>query len=220
MLVWSADALVRGRPSHLQFASDGAWEKALVCPGPGELTAWLEAAPSDVAFEIFMEASVGLARFAGIRLASLPSSECSRICTDAIADFSAMRKEEAPAILSWLRRLVRLEQLFRELPAYCEIGVVDAWRSSGPVRFWTAMSGISPSRAFRELREREPRLMASFVNPVAIELAFEKPLPHWLGFIVSVQDGAGHRLDQAAARLILERLASDGGWRRSKRSSG
>jgi hypothetical protein len=43
-------------------------------------------------------------------------------------------------------------------------------------------------------------MTASFVNPVAIEIAFEEPLPHWLGFIVSVQDGA------ATASIKLPRV--------------
>jgi hypothetical protein len=39
-------------------------------------------------------------------------------------------------------------------------------------------------------------------------MAFGQPLPHSLGFIVSVQDGPAYRLDQTAACLILEQLHS------------
>jgi hypothetical protein len=37
--LWSPEALVRGRASHLQFAINGAWENALVSPGTAELAA-------------------------------------------------------------------------------------------------------------------------------------------------------------------------------------
>ena len=206
MSAWSPDALVRGRASHLQFAADGAWEKALVCPRAADLAAWLKGKSPDVALEIFLKAPVGPARFVGVRLASLPSTERARVCVAAAAKFAAMQEQQAPEVLAWLRNLLRLPSLFRTAPAYCELGVVDAWKSNDPVRFWSPAFGASAMLAFDEMLVTEPRFTGSFANPLAIEVAFEAPLPHWLGFVVSTQVGAAYRLDAATAHLTLNRL--------------
>lgn len=193
-----------GRFLRWQFALDGLWEEALhLLPGEkgrkDRFLLWLEGARRDVAVELFFETEEG-EMFLGLRFP--PERDVQRRLAMALLDPD--RPGPSPAAL---RALPGLEGLFEGRPDFMELGVVNAWKSSGPLRFWEG-GASSPLEALRErLASEEGRYRGPLPLPLALEAAFSSPLPHWMGLPVSSPSPQGHRLDPAKAERALARWA-------------
>ena len=192
-----------------QFALDGLWEEALHLR-PGErggkdrFLSWLEKARRDVAVELFFETEEG-EMFLGLRFP--PERDVQRRLAMALLDLDRPGPSLAVSLAA-LRVFPGLEGLFEGGPDFMELGVVNAWKSFGPLRFWEGSSS-SPLEAFRGRldSEEERRYRGPLPLPLALEAAFSSPWPHWMGFPVSSPSPEGHRLDPAKAEKVLARWA-------------
>lgn len=198
-----------GRFLRWQFALDALWEEALhLLPGEKgrkeRFLLWLEGARRDVAVELFFETEEG-EMFLGLRFP--PERDVQRRLAMALLDLDRPGLSLAVS-LAVLRVFPGLEGLFERGPDFMELGVVNAWRSFGPLRFWEGRSS-SPLEALLERldSEEERRYRGPFPLPLALEAGFSSPLPHWMGLPVSSPSPEGHRLDLAKAEKVLARWA-------------
>jgi hypothetical protein len=196
-------ALIQGEVFRMQFAANGEWETSLISPTASELKAWLRAAPPDIALEIFFNRLGDRDRFIGIRLAGMPSKERERVCDDCVDFFRKAGRPAAHSFLTLFRTLLKAPALFPGTPAFLELGVVNAWQSAGPSRFWPDTSAQTAVAAFRQLLASQPRYSAAFSHPVAIEIAFAGPPPHRIGLVISDEDERGHWINPDAALQLL-----------------
>ena len=93
--------------------------------------------------------------------------------------------------------------LFRQTPAFLELGKVNAWRSFGSVVFWPDRAGRAPSDCFRGALAAHPKFLAPSELPYAIECAFDGTLPHWCGLPVSTATGGTHAISLPAVERLL-----------------
>ncbi len=199
-------SLMKGRAQRMQLAADGEWEKSLMlahCASQlNDMTSWLHAAPRDVALEVFLADNAGHEQFFGVRLSALSRSQQARFCSAAFTFFDVPGRRTAQDILQFARDALAAPQLLNSKPAFLELGVVNAWRSTGPVRF--ALSAFAPTAdlALRQALDEHSRYRDRHSNPIAIELACDIPLPHWLGIVVSRRQGNSHRIDVEAAAAL------------------
>ncbi|MBX3604617.1 MAG: hypothetical protein KF788_05075 [Piscinibacter sp.] len=182
----------RSAPTRIQFAKDGAWEQAWAFAGGGlpprsDLRAYL-AGRTEIAFEAFFGRS-----FFGVRFVGEPAE---------VEAFAArcLDTAEVRGPLEVFRRRLGLP-LLDEMPAFAEVGCVNAWRSVGAIRIWErgqpAMDfGTMWSAALRSAAGRDTS------HAKAIEFAYESPLPHWLGLPVSEP----HERNHLSAALLRDAL--------------
>lgn len=166
------------------------------------MMAWLDSAPTDIAWEVFLADGAGLDQFFGIRLAGLSKAEQQRFCVDALRFFDSPGRRNGQDFLELARDLLAAPQLLNEQPSFLELGVVNAWRSMGPVRLASAPRASMACEELQQALAAHPHYSEIRANPIAIELAFDSPLPHWLGVVVSCPYAGGHRLDIEAASAL------------------
>lgn len=77
--------------------------------------------------------------------------------------------------------------------------MVNEWRSAGAIR----VPGSAAGACIEPLERRAAHLFEYRGSPVALEIAFEGPIPHWWGVPVSVPEGAGYRLDPQLLRAAI-----------------
>jgi len=200
------DKFIHGDASRLQFAANGEWERSLVAPTAGELREWLAAAPTDIAVEIFLDSPGDRQRFIGVRLARLRAAERERMCFSCLELLHTMPRPAADRLPALLREQLAVQTLFLGRPAFLELGVVDAWRSTDPVRFWSPTSERRPLQSFLATLESHPRYRAGHSRPVAIEIAFAGPPEHWLGIVISDEYERAHRINHEAAARLLDAI--------------
>lgn len=193
--------------SKLQFATGSRWEEALIVEKnlpPAELHAWLgRFKDSHIGAEAFFEIS-GTQAFIGARLAFSPAvgDEAARVAEEflsragfAVCDFikSAEKISDAP--------------LFLGEPGFMELGLVNMWQSFGPLPFWKKEGG-SPFARLNAALLRDGRFASELPAPPAVEIAWDSPLPHWLGVCLSRGVGGKYFLDMAAAEKFLTKDAA------------
>jgi hypothetical protein len=174
-------------PHYLQFAKNGVWEEALKLEMPASktlLSDWLTSASEDIALEIFFEE----ASFVGLRLKPFHHQE------------ELMRFCENPSIES-LREIFAAPNLFLGTPDFAELGVVNAWQSVGSKIVWRQGESIPTLKKLEELLANSPLWTQS--KPLALELAYTKPLSHWTAVPVSEKSEAAYRLDLEALYQAL-----------------
>jgi hypothetical protein len=168
-----------GTGMFLQFASDGNWEEALRFDSGSSkevLKDWLKTASDDVAVELFSDE----ASLIGLRLKPFQhEAKLLSFC-------------ENPTMES-LREIFGAA-LFRGKPDYAELGVVNAWKSLGSSIIWRQGERL-PNIENLEIWIRP--------KPIALEFAYNQPLPHWQAFPVSVKTEQGYRLDLDLLRQVL-----------------
>lgn len=200
---------------RLQFAANGEWETSLHIASreasSERLQPWLDAAPSDIAFDVFLADATQREQFVGIRLAALSRAARHRFCIAALEFFRASGHRSAEELLFFIRTELAMPPLFASQPSFLELGVVNAWRTNGPVQFWTRTSPQQPYPALEQALDVHPRYRQAMENPIGIELGFSAPLPHWLGMVISNPQHDGHRIDLDVARELCERVAHDTG---------
>jgi hypothetical protein len=163
------------------------------------LRSWLEVAADDVAAELFFAGDAG-ELFLGLRFP--PGKEAQLFLAEVLIDLGL---EDGPAegflgrTVAALRSISGLERLFLGEPAFMEIGVVNGWKSFGPLRFWQGGSP-SPLEALRLVLQRGGGLDGPFPLPLALEGGFSVPVPHWVGLPVSSPTADGYRLDGLLAQ--------------------
>lgn len=182
----------RSAPTRIQFAKDGAWEHAWAFVGSGlpprsDLRAYI-ARRTEIAFEAFFGRS-----FFGVRFVGEPAE---------VQAFAA-RCLDAAAVrgpLEVFRRRLGLP-LLDEMPAFAEVGCVNAWRSVGPVRIWErGQVSVDFGTMWRAVL-RSPAGRDS-CHAKAIEFAYESPAPYWLGMPVSEP----HEPNPLSAALLRDAL--------------
>lgn len=165
----------RSATTRYQFAKDGHWEQAWAfaggsLPPRSDLSAYL-ARRTEIAFEAFFGRC-----FFGVRFV-VEAAEVEAFATKCL-DAAA---ERGP--LEVFHRRLGLP-LPDPIPAFADIGCVDAWRSVGAARVWERGQAMMDFEAIW----RSAALSAAgrdSRHPKAIEFACESPLPHWLGMPVS-----------------------------------
>ena len=166
------------------------------------MKAWLDSTPTDIAWEVFLADGAGLEQFFGIRLAGLSKAEQQRFCVDALRFFDSHGRRTGQDFLEFARDMLAAPQLLNEQPSFLELGIVNAWRSMGPVRLASAPRASMACEELQQALAAHPHYSEIRANPIAIELAFDSPLPHWLGVVVSRPHAGGHRIDIEAASAL------------------
>lgn len=193
-----------------QFACNGCWEEALHLhprqPKMREcLRSWLEVAADDVAAELFFSGGAG-ELFLGLRFP--PRKETQLFLAEALIGLDldvGSAEDSLGRTVAALRAISGLERLFLGEPAFMEIGVVNGWKSFGPVRFWEG-GALSPLEALRLALQRGGGLDGPFPLPLALEWAFSFPVPHWAGLPVSSLTVDGYCLDRLRAEEAVVSL--------------
>jgi hypothetical protein len=94
-----------------------------------------------------------------------------------------------------------------QLPAFAEIGCVNAWRSVGALRMApphvALCSGFEP--LWRQLTAHP--VGQNTRHAKAIEFGYEQPLAHWFGLPVSTP-GEPHAVSEALLRQALGTVAA------------
>jgi hypothetical protein len=229
--VRTAIARLAGAPSAVQIAANGVWERAWRLPvgeraaSPAEVAEWIvrnddAGAPADIAIEVFFaDVRPDAEWFIGLRLRPDQQSLAAYLITSTVGATSAVRGVGAQApiadrVLAAWDALIREPRgtLFSSVPDHADIGVVNAWRSVGTCRVWTRGAPLPDPPAIEDVLRGAPELNRPRPLPLALELAFTRPLEHWVGRQVSSRDERGHRLDTRAAadelRLLLGGPAS------------
>jgi hypothetical protein len=190
----------------VQVAVDGAWERArAVTAGAGTVAAgtvadvlgWAaRAAARNVAAEVLWPGKA----FVGARW-RLDELAAARAGVDAAA-----RLVDDPGDPGTVRERA-LAALLQQPPgrvlSHIEVGVENAWLSSGPERIWSRDHGSAPEPA--RFGRRRPDLARS-ARPIAVEAAADAHRPCWVGVVVSRPHGTGHALDDAKLRARLTQL--------------
>ncbi len=185
--------------THLQFARDGVWEEALELDlhehkKSKKLRAWLEETTTpDIAVEIFFKQNHpdrehfhGIGKqFFGMRLSSMPREEQLILCPALLEYFNSHGRHTWRAFRDNFDLLKQFNFL-QGMPSFIEMGAIGAWQSHGPVKFWQPDTKISVQDAFSRARVNNGHYNL-VEKPVAIEVAFEEPIPHWSGTIISAR---------------------------------
>lgn len=168
------------RPTSGQFAIDGAWESAWAfttdtLPDAAAIRRWV-AGRREVAFEAFLGDS-----FFGVRREG-PRDEVERFAVQCVQALRAVASGHGIHFVDALSQALGLTG-FCGMPAFAEVGAVNAWRSVGAFRI------ERPHEAARDLDALWTALMAAPVaradgHRKALEIASAAPLPHWLGLPV------------------------------------
>jgi hypothetical protein len=166
------------------------------------MNAWLDSAPTDIGWEVFLADGAGSDQFFGIRLAGLSKAEQQRFCVGALRFFDSRGRRSGQDFLEFARNMLAAPQLLNGQPSFLELGIVNAWRSMGPVRFESAPGAPMACEKLQQALAAHPHYSEIRANPIAIELAFDSPLPHWLGVVVSCAHASGHRIDIEAAAAL------------------
>jgi hypothetical protein len=187
----------------LQVAVDGVWEQARPVTAGSRAVAdalgWAAASASrDLAAEVLWpgHAFVG-ARW---RLDELAAARAGLDAAARLADDPGDPDTAAERALAAL-----LQQPPGAELRHVELGVENAWLSSGPERIWSREWGRTPN--LDGFAEHRPDLARS-ARPIAVEAATDVPRPCWVGVVVSSPLGAGHALDEAKLGAVVERLRS------------
>lgn len=173
--------LLKNPPSTGQFAINGIWENTLAFkvqqpPSIDEIKAYL-ADRNELAFELFFGELFFGVRFIGTHAFILELCEHCLKCMSICSDVTSFIKAVANHTLCG--------ELCHEVD-YMEIGAVNAWKSIGAFRLPPMTEELVNTDELWSIISATP-LVKDNKHPKAIELAYNKPLPHWLGFPISHQ---------------------------------
>jgi hypothetical protein len=189
--------LFENPPSIGQFASDGIWEKALsfrveTPPSIDELKTYL-AGRNELAFELFFGAS-----FFGVRFTGTPALvlELSRHCLNCLKNAL-----DSDSFIRAVGNHALCGELCREV-THMEVGAINAWKSVGSYLLPPpARTSGNIDKLWCEICAA--RLKNDDQHPKAIEFAYTEPLPHWLGFPISMQQPP-YALSKEMLREVLQ----------------
>lgn len=180
---WQAVENRMGRYRYMQVALNGRWEAAKVIPQNGllssELLAWLVDC-TDVALELFFE-DIGFGEaFLGVRLeetAVIPPQDLITAIQMELAGAGVLSLHQAVALL----RQHISEALFGQPCEFVEVGVVNAWLSTGACLVWCAGETVPTKARLEQKLSGCPQILQEQDLPIAAEFASTTPMPHWLG---------------------------------------
>ena len=186
----------KARPDRGQFAKGGQWEDAWAFafdPAPSfeDVRHYLDGS-TEVAFEAFFDDA-----FFGLRLRGT-ARDTARRAVECVA--AATHATDGASFFTDLSRRLELDALGCAV-SFAEVCAVNAWRSVGPFRidrladvserFGTLWPSLCSSAVGKDVAHRK-----------AVELAQDKPVPHWFALPVSAST-APFRLDPQALRAAL-----------------
>ena len=172
---------LKNPPSTGQFAINGIWEntlsfKAHQPPSIDEIKTYFSDR-NELAFELFFGELFFGVRFTGTPAYILELSEHCLKCMSIHSDLASFIKAVADHTLCG--------KLCHEMD-YMEIGAVNAWKSIGSFRLPPLKDEpVDMNELWSEICTTP--LAKDSKHPKAIEVAYNKPLHHWLGFPVSYQ---------------------------------
>lgn len=189
-----------GKTTLLQLTMDGAWENAQALrPGNDgrRFLAWAGEGGGELAIEAFSCIAADDDCLVGARFEKTPP-KTTRALVDFVARFSRgdLPFERAIEILG----AIAGGPLFRGESQFMELGMFNNWKPFGPLRFWNCDDAGDKTVALDAALAATPRYLEPTKLPIALEIAFTAPLPHWAGFIVSRRADDKWRLDVEAAR--------------------
>src|SRR5688572_865301 len=120
---------------HVQVAVDGNWEEAtrLTSASADVSTVARTLRPSgECAVEVFTDDALGGVRFLGVRFPEVARPDAERLLRELVSAVLATPTSFASAA-TWLARRIGMP-LFAGEWSVVEVGVVDAWRSTGAAR--------------------------------------------------------------------------------------
>lgn len=176
------------------FATRGQWESAWhlqrdALPDREQVADYAARAGGELAFEAFSGSA-----FFGLRV----EGEAAQIASFASAAVDALRT--ARNACDVVAALVEQGWIDVDAPLrFAEIGAVFAWKSVGPFRLETPAQALAQRDAWWPAFERSA-LFHETAHAKALELAFDRHVPHWCGLPLLP---AGDARDQWAG--VLER---------------
>lgn len=181
-------------------------------PSPAEVSLWLREyaaeGAADIAVEVFFHEPGGESGkgsggesgdgrvFLGMRRPELEdpvrAGAFVHAVTASLADGSCARLADAVRRWWW-------PGAFTGPPHALDLGVVNAWHSVGPARVWRTGAPPPEPEDIAERLATRPELLAPSELPLAVEVAYGHPWPHWLGI----------QLHRAGGPLGIARQLSD-----------
>ena len=204
-----SNQVFQGTARFIQFAEDGNWQRAQIFTQADDSTAlktWLSQSPTHkIALEIFFEDAAGQGRFFGMRLANVAKRR--ELCLSALAYFGVPEQRSLQDFLRDVHSPFVGYPFMRDKPEMLELGVVHDWRSYGPVKFWKKTDTQSPEAGLRTALGGHTHYRDQlFDQPLAIELAYQLPIPHWLSVVISKPYRGKYRLDMPAALELCHKV--------------
>ena len=193
-----------GHITHIQVAVDGQWENARRArPGDGAdamgtLTSVLRTR-GEFAVEVFAARENGCQTFVGVRLRDVGKDDATELLR-ALLDVVASELATLSRVSDCLSRQTGMPLFTRE-PTRIEIGVVDAWVSLGARDISSAISTNTPDLR-RTILDEADGLHAPAGRVIAVELAFDGPLTHWVGIEVARSTSTGVAESESIAGAI------------------
>lgn len=196
------ESMVEGKVTQLQFAANGKWERAFILSAATDvvsLRSWLGAEAGDFAFECFFRTPDGSERFFGIELNTMNLSAQICFCADVAVHFVQYQPRSTSNVLACVRHLLSHPSLFTSDPSFLEMGIVNAWHSSGPIRFWSCKCPGKVVDEFCIGLAASHRFNGLLSHKIAIEICYKNPLVHWIGCVVSDKRGGGFVINKSRA---------------------
>lgn len=195
-----------GNTTLVQFAQNGAWENALALrpsDGAGRFLVWAGESGGELAVEIF---SSSIERdddcFVGVRFEDT-SPERLAALADLVARFS-QGDLPFPCAIETLGEIAG-GALFVGEPDFLELGMFNYWKPFGPRRFWSRGDEGNKTDALDAVLSANPRYTEPTQRPIALEIAYAEPAPHWAGFLVScLGEDRRWRLDIENAKKCID----------------
>lgn len=185
-----------GSVTKLAIALNGEWETAI---SPQSTVNYdfirnhIEG-HSDVAFVIFFASEATGTSFLGVRLNNRTNDEQARIIINCLEHVGSKKWSTLNETVTGLRLLID-PNLFQSSPDFLEVGVVDLWRSVGPVIIWEKGEPLPTENSIRERLDTHPVIYELHSNVLSMDTAFSSPIPHWFARQVSVEKSGKHQLD-------------------------
>ena len=201
--------LFQGTAREIQFVENSDWKRARKftdASDNAQLKAWLARAVTfKIALEICFEDDAGQLVFFGIRLFNLTKRR--EICMQALEYFGEPEKRNIQDFLRDPHSPFVGFPFMRDQPELLELGVVHDWRSLGPVKFWKKNDTQSPEQGLRTALGAHTHYRDQlFEQPLAIELAYQLPIPHWLTVVTSINQRGKYRIDLSAAIKLCQKV--------------
>ncbi len=204
-----ADTVFQGTARSVQFVEDGNWKRAQVFHYAHEAAAlknWLHLASNKIALEIAFEDETGQGAFFGVRLAGITKRR--EMCLQVLEYFGEPGKRSIQDFLRDVHSPFVGFPFMRDQPELLELGVVHEWRAFNPVKFWKKDSKQEPETGLKTALGAYTHYRDQlFEQPLAIELAYQLPVPHWLSIIISKNYRGKYRIDLPAAVQLCHKVS-------------
>lgn len=202
-----------GRPTCVQFATNGDWENAAVIdavtPEVSPVRRRTLARGGELALELVFADAEHHPSFVGIRWQQLDGDQATSVLTNAEAAFARLPRDcDASQAMDIFLHHLNLQLSFAR-PTHMELGVFNRWRSIGSHTVWrNGEPAPTPADTADELRRHAPHLLADQSNPLIAEVAYRDPIRYWIGYPVSEDTAHGHRADLDRVTTVCARAAT------------